>query len=59
VINMSGNFISVACRDCSTETTIFDRSVNVISCGVCGATLTRPAGGKASLVGCRIVDTHE
>ena len=39
---MAGQFLTVTCRDCGTETVIFDRSVNTISCDVCGATLSRP-----------------
>ena len=37
---MAGQFLTVTCRDCGTETVIFDRSVNTISCDVCGATLS-------------------
>ncbi len=48
---MSGNFIRVACRDCGNEAILFDRSATVINCAICGATLSRPAGGKADLVG--------
>ena len=55
---MAGQFLTVTCRDCGTETVIFDRSVNTISCDVCGATLSRPSGGKAALVGCRVVEAN-
>ena len=56
---MAGKFLPVPCRDCGTESIIFDRSVNTVSCTVCGATLSRPSGGKADLVGCRVVEANE
>ena len=59
MIIMAGKFLTVTCRDCGTESIIFDRSVNPISCTVCGATLSRPSGGKADLVGCRVVEANE
>ena len=59
VIKMSGNFIKVSCKDCGSESVIFSRATTVIACSVCGATLTSPSGGKAKLVGCRMVEAVE
>lgn len=56
---MAANFLKVSCKDCSNESIIFSRATTVISCAVCGATLTNPAGGKAQLVGCNVVETLE
>ncbi|MBT5282242.1 MAG: 30S ribosomal protein S27e [Euryarchaeota archaeon] len=56
---MSGEFIKVSCKDCGNECILFSRATTVISCGVCGATLTNPLGGKANLVGCTVLETME
>ena len=56
---MTAKFLKVSCRDCSNESIIFSRATTAITCGVCGATLTNPAGGKAQLVGCNVVETLE
>ncbi len=59
VNTMSANFLKVSCRDCSNESIIFSRATTAIACAVCGATLTNPAGGKAQLVGCNVVESLE
>ena len=59
VTKMVGQFMKVSCKDCGNETVIFSRATTVISCGVCGATLTNPSGGKANLVGCTVLETLE
>jgi small subunit ribosomal protein S27e len=56
---MASNFLNVSCRDCGAEVVIFSRATSVVSCSVCGATLTAPSGGKADLVGCNIVEALE
>ena len=56
---MSGNFIRVNCTDCGYETILFDRASASISCSICGATLAKPAGGKADLSGSTVVDVLE
>jgi len=56
---MTASFLKVSCRDCGSEAIIFSRASTTISCTVCGATLTNPAGGKAQLVGCNVVETLE
>ncbi len=56
---MAANFLKVSCRDCGSEAIIFSRATTAIACAVCGATLTNPAGGKAQLVGCNVVETLE
>mgnify|MGYP001978659192 CR=1 FL=1 len=57
--NMAKNFLKVACRDCGNETTVFSRATTVVSCSICGATLTNPSGGKANLIGCTVVEALE
>ncbi len=52
-------FLRVNCRDCGHEAIIFERASTSIACSICGATLARPAGGKAQLVGSTIVDVLE
>ena len=59
VNKMSGQFMKVSCKDCGNESVIFSRATTIISCGVCGATLTNPSGGKAELVGCTVLETLE
>ena len=59
VDKMAGQFMKVSCKDCGNETVIFSRATTVISCDVCGATLTNPSGGKANLVGCTVLETME
>jgi len=56
---MSVYFLRVSCRDCGNESIVFSRATTSISCDVCSAVLTKPAGGKANLVGCTIVETLE
>ena len=56
---MSGRFLRVNCRDCGHETIIFERASTSIVCSICGATLARPAGGRADLSGSTIVDVLE
>jgi small subunit ribosomal protein S27e len=53
---MKKGFLKVTCRDCGSESIIFGRSTTAISCDVCSATLTKPSGGKAELVGCSVVE---
>ncbi|RUA06115.1 MAG: 30S ribosomal protein S27e, partial [Candidatus Poseidoniales archaeon] len=43
-------FHRVECIDCGSEQILFVRACTKISCILCGATLARPAGGKAELV---------
>ncbi len=56
---MAGGFIKVSCRDCGNESIMFDRAATVVNCSVCGATLARPAGGRANLVGGTLVEHLE
>ncbi|RJU89847.1 MAG: 30S ribosomal protein S27e [Candidatus Poseidoniales archaeon] len=54
---MASYFLRVSCRDCGNESIVFSRSTSSISCDVCSAVLSKPAGGKADLVGCTVVET--
>ena len=54
---MASQFLKVSCKDCGSEAIIFSRATTAIACGVCGSTLTMPAGGNAKLVGCEVLET--
>lgn len=56
---MAKNFLKVTCKDCGSEATIYSRATSVISCNVCGATLSIPSGGKANLIGCTVLEALE
>tara|TARA_B100001093_G_scaffold458415_1_gene470815 strand:+ start:1771 stop:1941 length:171 start_codon:yes stop_codon:yes gene_type:complete len=56
---MAKNFLKVTCKDCGSEATIYSRATSVISCTVCGATLSIPSGGKANLIGCTVLEALE
>ena len=57
VIIMASQFLKVSCKDCGNEAIVFSRATTAITCGVCGSTLTMPAGGNAKLVGCEVLET--
>jgi small subunit ribosomal protein S27e len=48
---MAGSFITVACPDCESEQTVFEKASSEVACAVCGHTLAHPTGGKADLEG--------
>ncbi|MFC6732160.1 MULTISPECIES: 30S ribosomal protein S27e [unclassified Haladaptatus] len=48
---MAGAFITVKCADCENEQTLFERAATEVACAVCGHTLARPTGGKATIEG--------
>ncbi len=48
---MAGNFYLVGCPDCENEQVVFSKTATEVSCAVCGHTLARPTGGKATLEG--------
>ena len=52
-------FHRVECIDCGSEQILFVRACTQISCILCGATLARPAGGKAELVSAKVLETLE
>ena len=47
----ASKFLRVKCEDCGNEQVVFDRAASVVLCQVCGATLAKPAGGKAAIRG--------
>ena len=53
---MAGKFLKVSCKDCGSETTLFDRASTIVSCPICGSTLAVPGGGLANLTGCTLVE---
>jgi len=44
-------FIKVKCHDCGNEQPIFNKSQIVVTCLVCGASLSKPTGGKTEIKG--------
>ena len=57
-MTMAGSFYRVRCPDCENEQIVFDRAATAVTCAVCGHTLARPTGGKATLEG-EVVETVE
>jgi small subunit ribosomal protein S27e len=55
---MAGGFYRVRCSDCENEQIVFGKASTVISCAVCGTTLSQPTGGKAAFEG-EVVETIE
>ncbi|WP_136689682.1 30S ribosomal protein S27e [Halorhabdus amylolytica] len=55
---MPGSFYSVRCPDCENEQVVFGKAASEVACAVCGHTLARPTGGKATIEG-EIVETVE
>ena len=47
----SGRFVKIKCQDCSNEQIVFNKAATVVTCQVCGATLSTPSGGKAQIKG--------
>lgn len=48
---MPGNFVSVACGECGTEVTVFEKASTVVRCPDCDAVVAEPTGGLARLAG--------
>jgi len=57
-LTMAGSFYAVACPDCENEQTVFGRAATEVACEVCGHTLARPTGGKATIEG-EVLETVE
>jgi len=55
---MAGSFLSVGCPDCENEQTVFSKAATEVACAVCGHTLARPTGGKATIEG-EVLETVE
>ncbi|ACV48984.1 MULTISPECIES: 30S ribosomal protein S27e [Halomicrobium] len=55
---MAGSFLSVECPDCENEQTVFSKAATEVACAVCGHTLARPTGGKATIEGA-VLETVE
>jgi small subunit ribosomal protein S27e len=55
---MAGQFYSVRCPDCENEQIVFGKAASEVACAVCGNTLARPTGGKATIEG-DVVETVE
>ncbi|MEM3397183.1 MAG: 30S ribosomal protein S27e [Thermoplasmata archaeon] len=46
-----GKFAKVKCKDCSNEQIVFLHASTMVKCEICGATIAKPAGGKADIRG--------
>jgi small subunit ribosomal protein S27e len=48
---MAGSFLAVTCPDCENEQIVFEKAATAVDCAVCGHTLARPTGGRATIEG--------
>lgn len=44
-------FLKVKCQDCGNEQTVYNKCQTLVTCLVCGATLSKPTGGSADIKG--------
>ncbi len=44
-------FLKIKCQDCGNEQPVFNKCQSVVTCLVCGASLSKPTGGKAEIKG--------
>ena len=44
-------FLRVKCPDCGNEQIVFSHASTVVHCNICGVTLAKPSGGKATIKG--------
>jgi small subunit ribosomal protein S27e len=45
------HFMKVKCQDCGNEQPVFNKSQTLVTCLVCGATLSKPDGGLTNIKG--------
>ena len=44
-------YFRVKCRDCGNEQPVFNKCQIIVTCLVCGASLSKPTGGNAEIKG--------
>ena len=44
-------FFKVKCRDCGNEQPVFNKCQTIVTCLVCGASLSKPTGGNVEIKG--------
>ncbi len=44
-------FLKVKCLDCGNEQAVFNKCQTLVTCLVCGASLSKPTGGKTEIKG--------
>jgi small subunit ribosomal protein S27e len=44
-------YIKIKCQDCGNEQPVFNKCQTVVTCLVCGASLSKPTGGIAEIKG--------
>jgi len=44
-------FLKVECPSCGNQQVVFDKASVTVKCSVCDSALTKPTGGKASVLG--------
>ncbi|MEM0383721.1 MAG: 30S ribosomal protein S27e [Candidatus Caldarchaeum sp.] len=47
----TSKFLVVVCNECGNRLTVFDSAKTTVRCGVCGAVVAEPVGGKAIIYG--------
>ncbi|MCS7129470.1 MAG: 30S ribosomal protein S27e [Candidatus Caldarchaeum sp.] len=40
-------FVQVVCNECGNRLIVFDSAKTTVKCGVCGAVVAKPTGGKS------------
>jgi small subunit ribosomal protein S27e len=57
----NSRFLKVKCQDCGNEQSVFNKCQQVVTCLVCGASLSKPTGGKAEIKGeiLGVMDTEQ
>jgi small subunit ribosomal protein S27e len=45
------HFVKVKCFDCGNEQPVFNKCQTVVTCLVCGSSLSKPTGGIAEIKG--------
>lgn len=44
-------YLRIKCKDCGNEQPVFNKCQTVVTCLVCGASLSKPSGGCAEIKG--------
>lgn len=51
ILKPRSSFLLVQCNECGQRQVVFDHAKIEVHCQVCGASLARPRGGKAEILG--------
>lgn len=48
---IQSRYIKLKCQDCGNEQPVFNKCQTIVTCLVCGASLSKPGGGIAEIKG--------